>query len=155
MPSNRSSKVRCPQASFEQTNRRTHTDSVITSVRTTSMTSRQPVPLVSTDGWAQLGHSAARWRPATWTTGRSPARSIVRNTFMSRRPRRRLIPSATALAPLLDSWKNRSLGAGAAQVGDALHPKRTPLQPLFTERAKTSPDLRFRFRAPPSVTGHF
>ena len=59
MPSNRSSKVRCSQASLVQTNRRTHTDRVITSVRTTSMTSRQPVPLVSTDGCAQLGHNAA------------------------------------------------------------------------------------------------
>src|SRR2546426_6595233 len=69
---------------------------------------------------------------------------------MSRRPRRRLIPSATALAPLLDSWKNRSLGAGAAQVGDALHPKRTPLQPLFTERAEMAPHLHF-YRSPNGI----
>src|SRR5207302_5342893 len=120
--------------------RRTHTDKVITSVRTTSITSRQPVPLVSTDGWAQLGHNAAGCRPATWTTGRSPARSIVRNTFRSRRPRRRLIPSATAPGSFARFRKNRSLGAGAAQVVDPPPLKRTPLQPLFTERAETASD---------------
>jgi hypothetical protein len=42
----------------------------------------------------------------------------------------------------LDSRKNRSLGAGAIQVVDPLHLKRTPLQPLFTERAESAFDQR-------------
>jgi len=45
--------------------RRTHTDRVMTTVRTTSMTSRQPVPLVVPDGRAQFGHNATSCLLAT------------------------------------------------------------------------------------------
>ncbi|MGI9079513.1 MAG: hypothetical protein ACR2GF_01595 [Acidimicrobiales bacterium] len=50
MPSNRSSKESRSQSSHSQMKRRTHTASVMTTVRTTSMTSRQPVPLVVPEG---------------------------------------------------------------------------------------------------------
>ncbi len=40
MPSKRSSKERWSQSSHSQMKRRTHTDKVMTTVRTTSMTSR-------------------------------------------------------------------------------------------------------------------
>src|SRR5206468_2978796 len=67
---------------------------------------------------------------------------------MSRRPRRRLIPSATAPGSFcFDSWKNRSFGAGAVQVGDALHPKRPDGQPLFTERVELPSDQPKHFEA--------
>ncbi|MCA1703589.1 MAG: hypothetical protein LC808_10165 [Actinobacteria bacterium] len=59
MPSKRSSKVPWAQSSVSQMKRRTQTESTMTRVRTTSMTSRQPLPLVRTEGRAQPGHRAA------------------------------------------------------------------------------------------------
>src|SRR3954454_16198742 len=96
--------------------RRTHTDKVMTRVRTTSITSRQPVPLVVTDGRAHVGHRAATCRPATCTTGRRPTSSMVLNTFMSLRRKRNEIRSPTGLAPLFSSDKPKS-GSQAHPMG--------------------------------------
>jgi hypothetical protein len=63
--------------SRRQTKRRAQIDSMMTSVRTTSITSRQPLPLVVAEGARQFGQSATAWRPATCTTGRFPSRSMV------------------------------------------------------------------------------
>lgn len=110
MPSKRSSKLRWAQSGSSHRNRRTHTDRVMTTVRTTSMTSRPPQPLVVPDGRAQLGHRATGCLPATWTTGRRPGSSMVVNTFMSLRCKRKAIRSATGLAPFFSSDKPKSGG---------------------------------------------
>jgi hypothetical protein len=95
-----------------QMNRRTHTAKVMTRVRTTSMTSRQPVPLVVTDGRSHVGHRRRRTcRPrARWAAG--PARRGCGTRSC------RCGASATRVSHgvwLLSSARtSRSLGAGPA-----------------------------------------
>ena len=134
IPSKRSSKLRWSQSSNSHTKRRTQIDSVTTTVRTTSITSRHPVPFVVTDGLEQLGHRATGWRPATCTTGRRPSWSMVRKTFMSRLLRRKLIPSATVLGSFARfPCQNRSFGARDHLGGGCPTRSRRRLQPSFAK----------------------